>query len=102
LLEDLLSIRDGSRRPSPPAGRLGRVCREVAGAREKAGGHNDAETIAGADAGRAIVTWGKESSAEVVISGGGAKNPALVERLAAKIQPRPVVLFDQVFFNGEA
>jgi anhydro-N-acetylmuramic acid kinase len=39
---------------------------------------------------------------EVVISGGGAKNPALVERLAAKIQPRSLVLFDQVFFNGEA
>jgi len=38
----------------------------------------------------------------VVISGGGAKNPALVERLAAKIQPRPVVLFDQLFFDGEA
>ena len=37
-----------------------------------------------------------------MISGGGAKNPALVERLAAKVQPRPVVLFDQVFFDGEA
>jgi anhydro-N-acetylmuramic acid kinase len=38
----------------------------------------------------------------VVISGGGAKNPALLERLAARVQPRPVVLFDQVFFEGEA
>src|ERR1044072_7626699 len=39
---------------------------------------------------------------EIVVSGGGAKNPALIERLAARVQPRPVVLFDQVFFDGEA
>lgn len=56
-----------------------------------------AETIA-----RSIARWGPEESAEVVISGGGAKNPALVERLAAGVQPRPVVLFEQLFFEGEA
>src|SRR6266550_1880712 len=50
----------------------------------------------------AVARWGKDDTAEIVISGGGAKNPALVERLAAKVQPRPVVLFDQLFFNGEA
>jgi anhydro-N-acetylmuramic acid kinase len=80
---------------------------------KKAGG-SDNDTIATATAltaesiGRAIERFGKgeegrgTGSAEVVISGGGAKNPALLERLAAKVQPRPVVLFDQVFFNGEA
>jgi anhydro-N-acetylmuramic acid kinase len=45
---------------------------------------------------------GKDPAAELVISGGGAKNPALVERLAARVQPRPVVRFEQLFFDGEA
>ncbi len=77
-------------------------------ARVKKAGGSDNDAIATATAltaesiGRAIARWGKNDSAEVVISGGGAKNPALLERLAAKIQPRSVVLFDQVFFNGEA
>ncbi|PYP34809.1 MAG: hypothetical protein DMD48_15205, partial [Gemmatimonadetes bacterium] len=77
-------------------------------ARVKKSGGSDNDAVATATAltaesiGRAIAKWGKDDTAEVVISGGGAKNPALVERLAAKIQPRPVVLFDQVFFNGEA
>jgi len=58
------------------------------------------ETIA-----RAVERWGgagKDPAAELVISGGGAKNPALVERLAARVQPRPVVRFEQLFFDGEA
>lgn len=39
---------------------------------------------------------------ELVISGGGARNPALVEQLAARVRPRPVLPFDRVFFDGEA
>jgi len=80
----------------------------IAGVRKAGGSDNDAVATATAltaeSIGRAIARWGaeKDDGAEVVISGGGAKNPALVERLAAKIQPRPVVLFDQVFFDGEA
>jgi len=75
--------------------------------RKAGGSENDAvatataltvETIA-----RAIERWaGKDAASELVISGGGARNPALVERLAARVQPRPVVLFDQVFFDGDA
>ena len=75
--------------------------------RKAGGSQNDAvatataltvETIA-----RAIERWaGKDAASELVISGGGARNPALVERLAARVQPRPVVLFDQVFFDGDA
>jgi anhydro-N-acetylmuramic acid kinase len=80
---------------------------------KKAGG-SDNDAIATATAltaesiGRAIERFGKgeggrgTGNPEVVISGGGAKNPALLERLAARVQPRPVVLFDQVFFEGEA
>src|SRR6266513_950678 len=84
-------------------------------ARVKKAGGSDNDAIATATAltaesiGRAIARWGEGRRGtgdgeivEVVISGGGAKNPALVERLAAKIQPRPVVLFDQLFFDGEA
>ena len=39
---------------------------------------------------------------ELVISGGGARNPWLVELLAARVQPRTVVPFDRLFFDGEA
>ena len=38
----------------------------------------------------------------MVISGGGAKNPTLVEWLAARVMPRRVVPFDSLFFDGEA
>ncbi|MGH7521720.1 MAG: anhydro-N-acetylmuramic acid kinase, partial [Gemmatimonadales bacterium] len=77
-------------------------------ARVKQAGGSDNDAVATVTAltaetiGRAIARWGKDESSEIVISGGGAKNPALVERLAAKVQPRRVVLFDQVFFDGEA
>ncbi len=40
--------------------------------------------------------------AELVISGGGARNPALVEQLAARVRPRHVVPFEQLFFDGDA
>src|SRR5882762_6535125 len=75
----------------------------LARVRKAGGSDNDAVATATAltaeSIGRAIARWGKDDSAEVVISGGGAKNPALVERLAAKVQPRAVVLFDQIFFD---
>ncbi len=57
-----------------------------------------AETVAGA-----IGRWtpaGPED--ELVISGGGARNPVLMERLAARVRPRPLESFDRLFFDGEA
>lgn len=39
---------------------------------------------------------------EVVLSGGGAKNPALVDAIARAIAPVPVARFDDLFFDGEA
>ncbi|HLZ45058.1 MAG TPA: anhydro-N-acetylmuramic acid kinase [Gemmatimonadales bacterium] len=70
---------------------------------KKAGGSdNDAIATATALTAETIARAVASQSAEIVVSGGGAKNPALIERLAARVQPRPVVLFDQVFFNGEA
>ncbi len=57
-----------------------------------------AETIA-----RAVERWTPaEPDAELVISGGGARNPVLVERLAARVRPRPVLPFDRLFFDGDA
>jgi anhydro-N-acetylmuramic acid kinase len=81
----------------------------LARVRKAGGSENDAvataTTLTAETIGRALERWGTDknaATAELVISGGGAKNPALVERLAARVRPRPVVLFDQVFFNGEA
>ncbi len=52
---------------------------------------------------RGIEGWlpaGRED--ELVISGGGARNPVLVAQLAARVRPRPVLPFDQLFFDGDA
>jgi len=70
---------------------------------KKAGGsENDAIATATALTAETIARAVAGHDGEIVVSGGGAKNPALIERLAARVQPRPVVLFDQVFFDGEA
>jgi len=56
------------------------------------------ETIA-----RGIERWTPARAPdELVISGGGARNPRLVELLAARVAPRPVVRFESLFFDGEA
>ena len=74
--------------------------------RQAGGSENDAiatataltaETIA-----RAIIRWCPGKEDELVISGGGARNPALVEQLAARVHPRPIKQFDELFFDGEA
>jgi anhydro-N-acetylmuramic acid kinase len=43
-----------------------------------------------------------EPVSEVVISGGGAKNPALRSAIAREVAPLAVRTFDDVFFDGEA
>jgi anhydro-N-acetylmuramic acid kinase len=43
-----------------------------------------------------------EPVAEVVVSGGGARNPALVDAIAARMAPVLVTRFDDLFFDGEA
>jgi anhydro-N-acetylmuramic acid kinase len=43
-----------------------------------------------------------EPVAELVVSGGGARNPALVEAIAHGVAPLPVRRFDDLFFDGEA
>jgi anhydro-N-acetylmuramic acid kinase len=118
LLEELLADPYFDQPPPKSTGRerFGIAYADALLTRVKKAGGSDNDAVATATAltaesiGRAIERWSKEQgagsgqggAAEVVISGGGAKNPALVERLAAKVRPRPVVLFDQVFFEGEA
>ncbi|HEX6806926.1 MAG TPA: anhydro-N-acetylmuramic acid kinase [Gemmatimonadaceae bacterium] len=44
----------------------------------------------------------REPVADLVLSGGGARNPALVEAIAAQVAPLAVRRFDELFFSGDA
>lgn len=75
----------------------------------KDAGGSDNDAIATATAltaesiSRGIAKWTPATpDAELVISGGGARNPTLVEWLAARVMPRKVLPFDSLFFDGEA
>jgi anhydro-N-acetylmuramic acid kinase len=39
---------------------------------------------------------------DVVISGGGARNRAIVKQLSQVIEPLPLRFFEELFFDGEA
>jgi anhydro-N-acetylmuramic acid kinase len=85
--------------------RFGPACAERV--LELAGAGDDAVATATAltveSVARALERWTPAApDDELVISGGGARNPALVERLVARVQPRPVRAFDELFFDGEA
>jgi anhydro-N-acetylmuramic acid kinase len=43
-----------------------------------------------------------EPVGDVLVSGGGARNPALFDAVASALAPRTVRRFDEVFFDGEA
>lgn len=43
-----------------------------------------------------------EPVAEVLVSGGGAKNPELMRCLSTALAPRPVRAFSDIYFDGEA
>jgi anhydro-N-acetylmuramic acid kinase len=69
---------------------------------------SDADIVATATAltarsiGDAYKRFMPEPVDEVLVSGGGAKNAALVEMIAAAVSPKRVRRFDEVFFDGEA
>ncbi|HKT09042.1 MAG TPA: anhydro-N-acetylmuramic acid kinase, partial [Gemmatimonadaceae bacterium] len=44
----------------------------------------------------------REPVADLVVSGGGARNPALVDAIAAQVAPLAVRRFDELFFSGDA
>lgn len=52
--------------------------------------------------GDAYARWLPPGVDEVVLSGGGARNDALVRAIERAVAPREVRLFDSVFFDGEA
>lgn len=84
------------------------VERLIARCRERRPGCKDADLVATAVAltarsiGDAYARWVTEPVADVVLSGGGARNPALVAAIRQGVAPRDVRLFDDVFFDGEA
>jgi anhydro-N-acetylmuramic acid kinase len=69
---------------------------------------SDADTVATATAltaesiALAYRTFLPEPANEVVLSGGGAKNPALVKAIRTLVAPRTVMLFDDLYYDGEA
>jgi len=75
---------------------------------QQAGGSDDdaiatATTLTIETVTAAIARWMPAAKDDaLVISGGGARNPALVEGLAKRLHPRPVEQFDKLFFDGEA
>lgn len=71
------------------------------------GSENDAVATATAltveSVARALERWTPATAAaDLVLSGGGARNPVVVAMLAARVQPRPLVRFDDLFFDGDA
>ena len=84
------------------------VERLVALGRERRPGCTDADLVATAVAltarsiGDAYARWVAEPVADVVLSGGGARNPALVDAIRTALAPREVRVFDELFFDGEA
>src|SRR6266850_799371 len=106
LLEELLADPYFKQPPPKSTGRerFGIEYADKLLARVKKAGGSDNDAVATATA-LTVETIGRAVSShdgEIVASGGGAKNPAIIERLAAKVQPSPVVLFDRIFFDGEA
>jgi anhydro-N-acetylmuramic acid kinase len=61
-----------------------------------------AVALTAASVGVAYQRFVPEPIADVVLSGGGARNPTLVDALRTVLAPRTVRLFDDVFFDGEA
>jgi len=113
-LEALLADRFFSQAPPKSTGRetfgIAYADRLLEQVRAAGGSDNDAVATATAltaeTVARGMERWTPPlppgAGDELVISGGGARNPALVELLAGRVRPRPVVPFDQLFFDGEA
>jgi anhydro-N-acetylmuramic acid kinase len=111
VLEALLADPFFAQTPPKSTGRerFGQAFADDLLARVRAAGGSDNDAVATATAltvesiARALAQWTPATpDADLVISGGGARNPALVELLVGRVQPRVVARFDDLFFNGEA
>jgi anhydro-N-acetylmuramic acid kinase len=80
----------------------------VAQCRRERPGCSDEDVIATAvwftarSIGKAVQQFVPQDVADVLLSGGGARNPALREAIAMVLSPRSVRLFGDVYFNGDA
>lgn len=110
-LEELLGDPYFSQAPPKSTGRerFGLAFADHLISEVRAAGGSDNDIVATATAltaesiARALAKWTPaDPAADLVISGGGARNPTLVEWLAARVLPQPVVTFDSLFFDGEA
>ena len=76
--------------------------------RARAAGASTADTVATAvsltarSIALALQRFVREPVADLVLSGGGARNPALVQAITAEVAPLAVRRFDELFFPGDA
>ena len=109
------SLLDADYFRAPPPKSTGRelftpgyVERLVTLCRDRRPGCTDEDVVATAVAltarsiGDAYRRFVREPAAEVVLSGGGARNPALARAIATAVAPLRVRQFDELFFDGEA
>jgi len=89
--------------------RFGQAFADALLERVRSAGGSDNDAVATATAltvesvARAVEQWTPAPlEADLVISGGGARNPVLVEMLAGRMRPRSVARFDDLFFDGDA
>ncbi|HJU65058.1 MAG TPA: anhydro-N-acetylmuramic acid kinase, partial [Gemmatimonadaceae bacterium] len=52
--------------------------------------------------GDALTRFVSDPVSEIVVSGGGARNPTLMQAIATALAPRTVTRFAELFFDGEA
>jgi anhydro-N-acetylmuramic acid kinase len=111
VLDALLADPYFERRPPKSTGRehFGQAFADalLEGVRSAGGSDNDAVATATAltaeSVARALERWTPATpDADLVLSGGGARNAALVAMLGARVGRRAVTRFDDLFFNGEA
>jgi anhydro-N-acetylmuramic acid kinase len=76
--------------------------------RGRAAGARDEDLVATAvlltarSIGESYARFIPEPVTEVLVSGGGARNPALMAALEGEVSPRRLISFDQEYFDGEA
>lgn len=61
-----------------------------------------AVSLTASSIGDALRRFVREPVTEIVLSGGGARNPVLVDAIAAAVAPARARSFDELFFDGEA
>lgn len=108
VVDELLRDAYFSKRPPKSTGRelfdanyVDRMLAMLGGA-ERADAVATAVSLTSRSIARAVRDFVAEPCSELIVSGGGARNGALVEQLRSDIAPLRVSLFDDLFYDGEA